>query len=86
MIDDILKAVSDIAKINVPLVQVVDNKTVCVLNMQGVIMLEKHEILLRATKNYNIQILGQDLVCKMMNKNEITISGRINSVFWESDL
>lgn len=87
MIDDILNAigVADIAKINFPLVQVVDNKTVCVLNTQSVIMLEKYEILLRATKNYNIHIVGEELICKMINKNEIIISGRIKSVSWESD-
>ena len=85
MFDDILKAVgvNDLAKISEPVVQVVGTKTICVLNMLGVVLLSSDEILLRATKNYNIRICGQNLVCKMMNKNETIVSGRISNISWE---
>ena len=88
MVDDILKAVGvkDIASIGEPIVQVVGMNTLNILNMQGVVLLENCEILLKGNKNFNIRIIGENLVCKMMNKNEATIVGRIENVSWEKTI
>ena len=88
MIDELLKAVgaTDIMKISEPIVQAVGCNCILVSNMQGLLTLESDQILLRATKNYNIRIIGSGLICKMMNKNEITVSGKLDSVTWEKKL
>jgi len=85
MIDELLKSVGvdEIVKISEPIVQTVGNRCLLISNMQGILELEQDRLLVKATKNYNILILGSGLICKMMNKNEVSVAGKIMSVSWE---
>jgi len=85
MLDEILKAVGvkDIAEINEPMVSAVGNHVVVVTNACGLISLADNMVEVKGNKSYKIVISGDLLECGMFNKNEIQVSGRINSVSWE---
>lgn len=86
MLDDLLSLLAgkDVLSFGEPIVQLVSNHHVIILNCLGLIELEREYVKVKGTKNYNIRVCGENLICKTMNKNEITISGRINNISLES--
>ncbi|MBQ9790178.1 MAG: YabP/YqfC family sporulation protein [Clostridia bacterium] len=85
MFDELLSAVGvkDISEIGEMLVQVVGRHVVLITNMQGVLLLSENEIQVKASKHQKAIIKGDFLEVSAMNKNDITISGRIFSVEFE---
>lgn len=85
MLDDLLLAVGvkDITEISQPLVQMVSDNILYVCNMKGVRKLSDDEVVVCLSKKQNLKIMGSQLKCKMLNKNEITIQGKICSVVFE---
>ena len=86
MIDDLLEAVGakDIADIGEMVLELVGNKVVVISNMLGVLMLDSNEIHVKASKHQKAVIKGEMLEVREMNKNEMTIAGRIHSVHMEA--
>ena len=85
MLDEILQAVGvkDLASINEPMVSVVGNHVLVITHSAGLISLSETKIEVKGNKSYKIVVSGDNLECGMFNKNEIQVSGRINTVSWE---
>lgn len=85
MFDDISRAigVKDIFSISDCVVQLISDHTVSVLNMLGLVLLEKERIELKMSNTKKLIICGENLVCEMLNPNEITIKGIINTISLE---
>ena len=51
--------------------------------MLGLVLLEKERIELKMSNTKKLIICGENLVCEMLNPNEITIKGIINAISLE---
>ena len=85
MLDEVLNAVGvkSISEINEPIVTVVGNKMVIIVNGSGLLSLKESRVEIKGNKSYKIVVDGDCLECGMFNKNEIQIEGRILNVSWE---
>jgi len=72
--------ISEISKIQGVRVQMVSNSIVLVSNMLGILTLEQDKIELKADKNQLLIIEGDYLEVITLNKNDISVRGRIRSV------
>ncbi len=82
MFDELLSAIGakDIAEIGETMVAIVGSRLVAVSNMQGLLFLSDEEIRFKGEKGKVIAVLGEFLVVKEFNKNDLVISGRISCV------
>ena len=85
MIDEFLGAIgaNDIADIGEMVCQSVGNHLIVITNMQGLLLLTDTEIQVKADKRQKAIVRGEFLEVSTLNKNDITISGRILSVSFE---
>lgn len=86
MLDELLSTIGgkDVLSFGEPIVQLVSNHCCIILNCNGLLELEDSFVVVKGTKNYNIRVNGENLICKTLNKNELTIVGRILNVCLES--
>lgn len=82
MLDEILKTVGakDIADIGQMFVQMVGTHVVVITNMNGLLELSSTQVVVRANKHQKFVISGENLECSELNKTEVTVKGRINSL------
>ena len=85
MLDEFLGAIGakDIVDIGDMVCQAVGNHLIVITNMQGILSLGDTEIQVKSSKHQKATIKGEFLEVSALNKNDITISGRISSLSFE---